>query len=292
MSAFKLMSGPRKNGKRQQKLTAASVGRYLTADFRPLPDFVIIGAQRGGTTSLYRWLVAHPGVTAGTKKEVHYFDQHYDLGERWYRSNFPVKRNGQITGESSPFMLYHPLSPGRAAKDLPADTGFIVLLRNPIERAISHYWLWKQRNQMETHSLEEAIELEPQRLASETEQLLRGEKSIGHIFYSYVSRGEYAPQLRRWFEAVGRDRVLVLESERLHAEPAVSRSVLEWLGLAPHGQPFPSSNSAERHEEASPELIARLHEHFEPHNRELFDLLGYEMWSDQVRPGPTRRHVE
>ncbi len=292
MSAFKPTLGTRKKGTRQQKITAASVGRYLTADLRPLPDFVILGAQRGGTTSLYEWLVAHPGVTPGRKKEVHYFDQHYDLGERWYRSHFPIKRSGQITGESSPYMLFHPLAPGRAAKDLPVNTRFIVLLRNPVERAISHYWLWQQRNTIERYSLERAIELEPERLASEKEQLLRGEKSPKHLAYSYVSRGEYAPQLRRWFAAVGRDRILILESEKLYADPAASNRVLDWLGLAPHGRPYPASNSADRSEEASPDLMAQLHEHFEPHNRELFELLGYEMWSDQVRPRPTSRHME
>src|SRR5581483_4847486 len=117
-----------------------------------LPDFVILGTQRGGTTSLYRWLVSHPDVAPAMKKEVHYFDDHYHHGLRWYRAHFPVRRAGRITGESSPYMLFHPLAPERAAADLPDRTRFIVLLREPAESAISQYWQWRRRRLWETES--------------------------------------------------------------------------------------------------------------------------------------------
>jgi hypothetical protein len=259
--------------------TPETTWRYLTADLRSLPDFVIIGAQRGGTTSLYRWLCSNPRVVPAARKEIHYFDVHYSKGKRWYRAHFPIARPGRITGEASPYMLFHPLAAERAARDLPSSTRFIVLLRDPVQRAISHYWSSRQYDGWETEPLERAIELEPQRLAGETEKVLRGERSFGHATYSYLSRGEYARQLRDWFAAVGRERVLVLESERLYADPAVSASVLEWLSLPVHDQPFPVSNRMERLDPESPELVARLEEHFEPHNRALFELLGHELWT-------------
>ena len=276
---------------RRLKASFRFTGRYLTADIRPLPNFVILGTQRGGTTSLYRWLTEHPDVAPGLNKEVHYFDGHYHRGMRWYRAHFPVRRSGRITGESCPYLLYHPLAPERAAKDLPGTTRFIVLLREPTQRAISQYWLWRQRGQWETESLERAIELEPVRLACESERLLSGERSVEHIAFSYVARGEYAPQLRRWFDAVGRDRVLVLESEQLFADPATSRRVLDWLGLVPHNQPFPVSNGAARLDEASPDLVTQLQEHFAPHNKELFELLGHELWTDRSSPPGADHHV-
>lgn len=272
--------GRKRKVSRRLKRAYRITGRYLTADFRSLPDFVIIGTQRGGTTSLYRWLNDHPLVDPSMKKEVHFFDHHFSKGTRWYKAHFPVRRHGKITGESSPYMLFHPLAPARAARVLPEETRFIVVLREPVQRAISNYWHWKQKKIWETESLERAIELEPERLAPEQERVLRGERSVEHIAFSYVSRGEYAPQLRRWFDAVGRDRILVIESEKLYVDPATSELVLDWLGLPPHDRPFPVTNGAFRQEEASPELMARLHEHFEPYNRELFELLGRELWTD------------
>ncbi len=240
---------------------------------------MILGAQRGGTTSLFRWISTHPEFDAPTKKEIHYFDVHYDLGPRWYRSHFPILRPGHITGEGSPYMLFHPLAPARAAKDLPESTRFIILLREPVQRTVSHYWFSRRRRKFETEPIERALELEPERLAGETERVLRGENSDAHSGYSYVSRSEYAGQVRSWFDAVGRDRILIVESEQMYTDPAASAAIVEWLGLHPHDSPFPAANESVRHDTESPEVLARLAAHFEPHNRELFDLLGYELWT-------------
>jgi hypothetical protein len=264
-------------------------GRYLTADFRRQPDFVILGTQRGSTTSLYRWLSSHADVAPAMKKEIHYFDDHYRHGSRWYRAHFPLRGDGRTTGEASPYMLFHPLSPMRAARDLPAHTRFIVLLREPADRAISQYWFWRKLGLYERESLERAIELEPERMARAEPVVLRGLPSIEHMAFSYVSRGEYAPQLRRWFDAVGRERILVLESERL-PEPSNSGTVLDWLGLAPHHEPFPTINAAERLDPDSDAVLSRLRTHFAPFNRELFDLLGRELWTggdDHPHPAAT-----
>ena len=124
--------------------------RYLTADLRPLPDFIILGTQRGGTTSLYTWLASHPDVAPASRKEVHYFDDHYGKGMRWYRAHFPIRHAGRITGESCPSLIYHALAPARVARDLPDTTKFVVLLREPAERSVSQYWLWRQHGIWET----------------------------------------------------------------------------------------------------------------------------------------------
>jgi Sulfotransferase domain len=252
--------------------------RYATADFRAFPDVVIIGAQRSGTTSLLRWLSARPDVARAWKKEVHYFDNHYPRGLRWYRSHFAFRRAGRMNCESSPYLLLHPLAPARVARDLP-DARFIAVLRDPVERAISNHWLRRRNGAAQGESLDEALDREAEILASETQRLLRGEVSLVHMAYAYVARGEYAPQLRRWFEAVGRDRVLVVESERLSTDPSEGARVLRWLGLPDRNEPFPVSNQAVREGEASPEARARLRAHFEPFNQELFELLGYELWT-------------
>ena len=267
-------------------------GRYLTADLRAQPDFVIIGVARGGTTSLYRWLTAHPDVDPALKKEITYFDEAYGHGNRWYRAHFPFRRRGRITGEASPYMLFHPLSPDRAARELPPSTKLIVVLREPTQRAISQYWFWRKwfRRELEgteIETLEQAIEREPTRMAAAQAPLLRGERSLDHVWFSYLSRGEYATQLRRWFDAVGRERILVVESERLPTDPAAAAEVLEWLGLAPTDHPFPLLNDAHRLDEADPGLVDRINRYYEPHNRDLFELLGRRLWTETLPAEPS-----
>jgi hypothetical protein len=257
--------------------------RYATAPLRALPDFAIIGVQRGGTTSLYSWLASHPDVAPALWKEPNYFSGRYDHGIRWYRAYFPLRRRGRVTGEASPSLMYHPLAAERAARDLPAHTKFVALLRNPTQRAISQYWLWQKSGGWEDETLERAMELEAERLASSEDAFVRGELSEEHIWHGYLARGDYATQLRRWFDAVGRDRVLVLASERLFSDPAASIEVLEWLGLRPFGVPYPVLHKAPRLERASPELVARLDAHFAPLNAELATLLGRELWATTPR---------
>ena len=265
----------------QLKISATFGFRYLTARVRSYPSFVILGAQRGGTTSLYQWLAEHPDVDPAAYKEIHYFDRHYAKGARWYQAHFPFRRRGRMTGEGSPYMLFHPLAPARAARDLPEETKFIVLLREPVDRAISHYWFSQKIGAPETEPLERAIELESDRMRAVEDAVNRGELKMDHVQLSYVSRGEYAPQLRRWFDAVGRDRILVLESEKLYVDDGASQQVLDFLGLAPHHRPYPVVNRAERLTQESDELRARLEAHFDPLNRDLFELLGRELWVDR-----------
>src|SRR5947209_1159841 len=145
-----------------------------SADRRALPDFLIIGAQKAGTTSLYRYLAAHPDIVASTRKEVHFFDINFWRGEWWYRSLFPLRRRLQrrpplrnrpaITGEASPYYLFHPFAPERAAQLLP-DAKLIVLLRDPVERAWSHY-RHEVANGRETMTFPDALAAEPARLAA------------------------------------------------------------------------------------------------------------------------------
>lgn len=251
--------------------------RTATAGFRLPPDVVILGAQRAGTRSMHSWLGSHPRVSRPRYSEVHYFDVHYNRGERWYRTHYPIRRAERASVESSPYMLFHPLAPGRAARDLPESTRFVVLLRDPAERAVSHYWL-SRRLGRERETLEAALALEEKRLAGEVERVERGERSFRHRFFSYRARGIYEPQLQRWFDAVGRDRILVLQSEELFVDPEATAPVLEWLGLGSVDAPFPSVNGAPRSEPASDATIDELRAYFAPHNERLFTLLGRRLW--------------
>jgi len=261
----------------------------LTAPLRPLPDFLILGAQKAGTTSLHRYLELHPAVLPPRMKEVHYFDVQWWRGLRWYRSNFPSVaqhlgrrlRRGQrtITGEASPYYLAHPQVPARVKETLPS-VPMLVILRDPVERAHSHYLHNRRMGAEDCSTFEEAIEREPERLQGELERVLTDDRyeSYAHRHHSYLLRGQYAEQLRAWFALFPREQLLVLENDELARDPAgVYREVLDFLRL-PQWQPesFARHNAASGDEELPPELRQRLAESFAPHNQALFELLGRE----------------
>jgi hypothetical protein len=237
-----------------------------------LPAFLVVGAQRCGTTSLHSYLAAHPQVRAATGKELQYFSLHYGRGERWYRGHFPPPAPGRVSFEASPLYLFHPAAPARVAATLP-EGRFVALLRDPVERAWSHY-LHTRSYGHEPLDFASALAAEPERL----------ESPDGFRRYSYAARGRYAEQLSRWFAHVPRERLHVVRSEDLYADPAaVYAGVLEFLGLEPFTPPEFAVHTRRVDRTGPPDdAVAPLRDHFAPHNARLADLLG---WPD---PWPAR----
>ena len=217
----------------------------LVADERALPAFLILGAQRGGTTSLFRWLAQHPQVARPLEKEVQFFTLEWSRGLDWYRRHFPPATEGQVTFEASPYYLYHPLAPGRVAAVLPA-AKLVAVLREPVARSRSHFE-HNRRLGLEDLSFPEAIAAEPARLAGEERRLLADPSAVshGHRHHSYLDRGRYHRQLARW-DAACPGRLLVLESEHLfrHPHDAFQR-LLAFLELDPWRPP--SYDNGSRH---------------------------------------------
>ena len=183
-----------------------------------------------------------------------------------------------MTVDASPYYLFHPHAPERAARLLP-EVKLVALLRNPVDRAFSHYQ-HEVRGGRETLSFEAAVAAEPERLAGEEERLGGdpGYYSYNHHRYSYLSRGRYVEQLRRWAEHFPRERLLVLQSEWLFRDPAAAtEAVQRFLGLRPHrGEQYRPFLQGRYDREIPAELRRRLADHFEPHNRELYRWLGEE----------------
>ena len=252
-----------------------------TARSRPLPGFLILGAQKAGTTALYEYLRRHPGITGPRWKEVSYFDRHYRRGPAWYRGNFPAGRRGRLVGEASPSYLFHPLAPARAAALVPG-ARLIAILRDPVERAYSHYQHEVSFGR-EPLGFEEAIELEEERMEGELERMLADPGYFSHAWwnYTYVARGLYAEQLERWYASFPAEQLLVLANEELSAEPAATYArVLGFLGAAPYGlesyprvfdRDYPDLDAATR---------ARLADRFAGPNRRLYELLGRDLGWD------------
>jgi hypothetical protein len=257
--------------------TVRRTGRMLTGRWRRLPDFLIIGGQRCGTTSLYNYLVEHPGVAPAFMKEVHFFDNRFHKGPNWYRAHFPL-RESQVTGEATPYYLFHPQAPARAFATVPG-ARLIVLLRNPIERAFSQYH-HQVRMGLETLSFEEAIEREKEGLAAEQNRLEadREYRSALHQTYSYLARGIYVDQLRAWQRFYDRGQMLVLKSEDFYGDPpAALAQVAAFLGLpACSSGSYPRYNRGDYAELSAP-LRQRLGEYFAPHNRRLYEFLGTDL---------------
>jgi hypothetical protein len=197
------------------------------------PDFVILGAQRGGTTSLYHYLLQHPRIAAAAVKETHFATLFYDRGQDWYRAQFPPDLPaGHITGEATPYYLFHPLAPRRLQQHAPR-AKLIVLLRNPVDRAYSHYHLELARGD-EQRSFEDAIAREEERLAGEVERLLEDETyySFAHQHHTYLARGCYVDQIERWFAIFPREQFLIVQSEALYRDPTATFSqITDFLGL-------------------------------------------------------------
>jgi hypothetical protein len=253
--------------------------RALTAPLRALPAALIIGTQKGGTTSLFNYLVAHPDVLPPANKEPHFFDLYYANGVRWYRGRFPFRHrlpSGGLTLEATPFYMAHPLAPERAAQLLP-DAKLVALLRNPIDRAYSHYH-FNRLGAEEPLSFDEAIEREPERLAGEEERLHEEPEYTSYNFrtYSYLRRGQYVDQLRRWVEHFPRSSLLVLQSEQLFRDPAGGTAIVQqFLGLRPHVlQSYRPHLQGSYESDIPPTLRQRLAAHFDPYNQELYRWLG------------------
>lgn len=255
---------------------------------RVLPDFVIIGAQKSGTSSLYRYLAQHPQVRESSVKEVHYFDggleegvDTHALGERWYRAHFPLASEmepGQLSYEASPLYMLHPLAAERMAALLPR-AKLVAILRNPTDRALSHYF-HNVRNNAKRRYKEDlapgaAMAAEEDRLAA---VLARGDyKSEAYRAYTYKARGRYLEQLDRYRARFPRENLLVLRAEDLFEDPAgLMGGLCDFLGLdrPKGGGDFRPANVGSNRETVDKGVRAELDAHFAPLNRALYDALG------------------
>jgi hypothetical protein len=259
--------------------------RKATARWRVRPDFLLLGAQKAGTTSLFAALCAHPGVLPGMAKEIHHFDKNLGAGLLAYRRNFPlgvqvaatgaIRRQPIRVGEATPEYLFDPAVPEAVARDLP-DARFLVVLRDPVVRAFAHWRMTRSRGR-EDLSLIGAVLAEPERL-DRAAALMVDDRSTAmrrRNEWSYFARGLYAEQLRRWYAHVDPSRVLVLRFDEMIAD--VDRQmdrVRAHLGLAPFELgSFPAENLGAS-ESLDPMVEAELRERFASPNEELATLVG------------------
>ncbi len=196
----------------------------LTSSSRVLPDFIIIGTVRSGTTSLYYNMCEHPCIIPAAYDEIGFFDSNYHLGLSWYKSMFATRSKKNqiqsknkfcITGEDTPFYIWNPIAAKRIQKLLP-NVKIISQLRNPIDRAYSNYQLGVREGH-EKLSFEQAIDLELKNLEKETSDNYRIE-TFSRPF-SYISKGLYARQLQIWFDLFPKENILITSTEEMAFNP-------------------------------------------------------------------------
>ena len=225
-----------------------------------LPNFLVIGAMKSGTSSLAAYLDAHPDVWLAPTKELHFFDDptNWAQGVDWYRDRFADAGSAPAVGEATPAYLFHPEGPARMAAVVP-DARLIVVLRNPVDRAYSHYWHHRS-NGKETRPFAEAVEVEGRRRE-------QGER----LEHWYLARGRYLGQLERVLEHFPRTQLHVLLFDDLQADAAAATSaVCGFLGLPAHAPP----NAGEAYNPASELRFRRL----------WLAMFRYRLWRFVPRP--------
>lgn len=253
----------------------------LTSPLRVMPNFLLIGAQKCGTTSLFHYLLRHPNIGKPLKKEIGFFSVRFYRGINWYKSFFPTPlselyQEHFITGEASTGYICHPHAPNRIARTIP-QVKLIALLRNPVDRAYSHYYHTKRLGR-EDLAFEEAIAKENERVGWIEEKIREDEYYYhdNYHLYTYLSRGIYINQLKNWLGAFTKKQILVLRSEDLFSNPsAIVNQVFDFLEL-PNWEieHYEQCNSNSYQSMIEPATRESLVEFYKTHNESLYKLLG------------------
>jgi hypothetical protein len=248
----------------------------LSAPFRPLPNALIIGGMKCGTTTLNAWLREHPQVAFSSVKEIHFFDKHYAKGTLWYRTHFPIwetLRGAHCRIEATPSYLSNATVTAQRMSALIPNAKLIAMLRNPVERAISHY-CHLQRNGIETRPPEIALTAEVSR--------------SGRKANPYKARGLYAQQLEAFMEYYSREQILIIKSETFFRDPeATFRQAQLFLNLKPIPQPqnSPPRNTNKPKTEIPIDVIRHLQDFYKEPNRQLAaHFPEVELWPNPPTP--------
>ena len=242
------------------------------------PNFIIIGAQKAGTTSLYYYLSQHPQVVPSLKKEIQFFSLNYKKGMNWYLCHFPIvgkASSNVITGEASPYYIFHPQVARRLKDNLP-EIKLIVLLRNPTERAISHYF-HNRKKRREKRPLIQALKHEKKYMAQYRCKIDSEESFVSFYYqhYSYLSRGLYAEQLEKYLKIFDREQILVLESNDFFKNTESDmKKIYSYLRLDDFRKYKKEPKNVGIKNDVESDAIDFLNNYFEEGNKALYALLG------------------
>ncbi|MDB9314127.1 sulfotransferase domain-containing protein [Spirulina sp. CS-785/01] len=267
------------------KFRAATLYRAMTTLFRVTPDFIIIGVTKGGTTSLLKYLEKHPQIKVSWQKEIHFFGSYnFDKGVNWYKKYFPLslsQRNQFFqTGEASPEYFCKSTVVPAQIKEVFPDIKLILLLRNPIDRAYSHYLHRYRIGAERSENFAQLVLEEKSRLIHQFLDCNWGENfdvsSLPSPGCFHLGTGLYFLHLRKWVQYFSLDQMLILKSEDFFSYPNDSlHRVTQFLQLPD----LPDSswkvyNASPENPELDSQVREDLNEFFDPYNQRLYDYLG------------------
>lgn len=248
---------------------------HLNAKIDRLPEFLLVGAQKSGTTALFQLINQHPKVVK-KNGEVHFFDINFHRGLNWYKRLFPKRpQKDHIVGDHSPYYLFHPMVPERVFSVAPK-MKIIMILRNPVDRCYSHYW-HNIAKKLEHLSFEEALNAEPKRLQGRKQRLIQFPfyKSHQYQHFSYLARGIYVDQIQSWLSYFPRKQILILKSQDLRKDPIrVLNKVFSFLKLKPYTVDVRNPEAHSNYPPMETEMRKKLVEYYRPYNQKLEELLG------------------
>lgn len=247
--------------------------RRITCFNRMEPSFIIIGEARCGTTSLFNYICQNSKVIPPYKKEIHFFDYNYDKKKNWYRLFFPFNKKNKITGEATPYYFSHPKAASRLKKLYP-DIKLILILRNPIDRAISSYYKQRKLEIEDLDSIEKAVTAETHRLKDSMENMLiKADYDFNHKNYAYLERGMYYENLKRWQSLFDESQLLIFEFEELFGNLNYNyKKVINFLNIDSQDISFNHYNKGS-YEDIDSKFRLELFNKFEANNQKLYQLL-------------------
>ena len=253
----------------------------LTGPIRSLPDFIIIGTARSGSTSLYYNICQHPCVLSAAYDELGFFDSNFHLGLNWYRSLFPTlfskwvvkqKKQFAITGEDTPFYIWNPLVAKRILKIIP-NIKLIVLFRNPVDRAYSNYHLGVRAGS-EKLSFEDAIQMELKKLDKINDEI---EQDVDKYTTprSYIAKGFYADQLKVWLELFSSEQLMIVSTEDLESNPQKTLDrIYNFLKIPKNHRLIPEKQKIAAYPKMKNKTREFLIDLYKKNNAELFTMIG------------------
>ena len=258
----------------------------ITASLRILPDFLVIGVGRGGTTSCFHYLSQHPSIIGSAYDEIGFFDENFHLGLNWYRSMFPTKFLKKKIAKKFGKCLTYDVTPAyirkpwvaRRIKELFPEIKLIVLLRNPVDKAYSHYHS-SIKSGVQKYSFEEMVEedIKTFQKFENTNSIIDDEYFRNYIEKSQLGRGLYAQQLKIWFELFDPKQILILTSEELSTETnKAMNKIFQFLDLPDYEIPDTVKRSTANYTNMKMDTRKKLISFFSKYNQDLFKLLDQE----------------
>ena len=253
----------------------------ITSPLRVLPDFFVIGPGRTGTTSLYHYLDQHPSLSKSAYDELGFFDVNFHLGLYWYRSLFPsiftkfrikLKTNFFMTYDVTPSYVRRPWNAKRIKKLFP-DSKLIIVLRNPVDKTYSHYYLSKQSG--ETRTFEEVIEEDMDDVLKWNIQSRDDNYFATKVEKSKLARGFYVEQLPIWFDEFSKDQILIISSEDLASKTKnTMNDIFRFLNLPEYEIQNIEKVNISKYSKMNPKTRKNLITFFKPYNEQLYQFLN------------------